>query len=486
MKLTRFFVLMLILTLWLPATGLALTTAQEYFNQASNQYLMGDMEGALANVEEALRLDPNFTAARQLRDTILEEMKEKRPAPAPAVSSPESSEKVSQKKMAENFFLSGEKLFRKEKLTEAKVYLDAAILLDPENNRARLLLEKIETKLKEQRVCREADIRNGFIFLSLGSLLLWVGLSFLGITLTRTVYKKILSKYGHRCFKCGAELLPNHEICPECGARVGLEKWENIKTEQIDWYKKKGWAANPFTLDVHPELFTGHQQEVKAILEKCRTQSGHIMITGPLGIGKTTLLRWLSIHLKKDFLTVYVSRPPRDFGAFVKFILRNIGIKVMESTEYDLYSIDAVLRKKGKNLFVLLDEMHEYNVEIERPLRTMGDLDNVALIMAGLPETEEKLKNEFLPLYERVVLHINLTSLEFNEMEELIRTRIKSVGGEGLGPFTTPALEKVYEITRGVPRSVFKMCDRLVQEAITKNEDKIEAALVEEVSRTAV
>ena len=62
-----------------------------------------------------------------------------------------------------------------------------------------------------------------------------------------------------------------------------------------------------------PDLFTGYQTQVEAILEKIHSRAGHILVYGNKGVGKTTLLKWLTEKLKDEFMTIYIPRPTENF-----------------------------------------------------------------------------------------------------------------------------------------------------------------------------
>ena len=263
----------------------------------------------------------------------------------------------------------------------------------------------------------------------------------------------------------------------------GMKMFRAISDEQKLWYKKMNWRDNPFTLDVDPELFTGHEKEIKEVLEKINSHSGHILIVGPLGIGKTTFLRWLARNLPKSkYHAVYIPRPPLDFNQLVIHIFESLGFTPEQAKkESDLYHLTRLREKAKKHLIILLDEAHEFTIEIERPLRTLGDIDGVNLVMVGLPETMDKLKNEIQPLYERLILKITLDRLAPEQLNELIRVRIVSVGGTGTRPFKATALERLYEVSKGNPRRAIKLCDNAVSQAIARGEDIIGPELINEM-----
>ncbi len=399
---------------------------------------MGNLDTALEELQAAININPKNTAAQELKKIVLKEKAaqalESVPAPLPAyVPAPARAAKPI---WEQNPLLAKIKNFRQDVLdVPIQVYLIASLTT--------------------------------FFVIFL-------------LFLIMANMRRIPKKGPLICFNCKSELLPNEEVCPYCGSRAGFKTWHTISEDQKSWYYKVGWKKNPFTMDIHPELFVGYKNEVKQILEKIRSGSGHILITGPLGIGKTILLRWLSLSLPNEFLTVYVARPPQEFPHLIKFLMESLGIpKSKSESYYDINNIDQFRKKSKKKLVICLDEAHEFSVEIERPLRTLGDMDGVSLVMAGLPETVDKLKSEIKPLYERLVLQVPLKSIPLEDMKDLLRARIADAGGKQMHPFTSSAIEKIHESSKGIPRVAIKLCDAAVTKAINQNEDKIDASLID-------
>ncbi|MDD5594067.1 MAG: ATP-binding protein [Candidatus Margulisbacteria bacterium] len=404
-------------------------TAQKYFDQATTQYLVGDLKAALNSVDRALEISRNFRGARKLKDSILREMKLREMGLVPrAAGTPIKMPPIEVAPPATR-----------------EVQPPAAPAASPKPAPTNWL------------------VWTGFI---LGlAFILFSGI-FLAVFVRRLLIQEAENKAGEE----------------EAG---GLKVLKAISEDQRLWYQKMGWHNNPFTLDVHPELLTGYEKEVKEVLGKVNSHSGHILITGPLGIGKTTLLRWLAGKLPKaDYHTVYIPRPPIEFNQLVAHIFQSLGYSYEQAKkESDLYNLGQLRKKMKKYLVLLLDEAHEFTIEIERPLRTLGDIDGVNLVMAGLPETLDKLRNEIQPLYERLVLKITLDHLEFEEFKELIKVRVESVGGRGSRPFTAAALEKIFEISRGNPRQAIKLCDNAVSEAIEQCVEIIGPELIKDTER---
>lgn len=470
----RLTLIVILLLIGLQAGVLAVNpVAKSYFNKASDKYLFGDVKGAMELLKKSLNVEPNYVSAKRLMQSIIRENK-KLFAKEQALLQKEKNQLI------EKFVREGKKLYTQEEFSAAEAYFAGALSQAPTDARIVFYLQKTrEAKLRQA----EAN-RNNLQLLAVSLLASYfsfgIFFTYLAITVERRYFKKRLDREQGKgfCFNCKAKISPNIDLCPNCGAWIGTKLRRTITTEQKNWYGKWGWKKNPFTLDIHPELFTGYRDEVKSILEKLSARSGHILITGPLGIGKTTLLRWLANYLSNDVCAVYVPRPPLQFEQLIKLIMQRMGFDSRYSTDYDIYHLDLLRKKIGKNLVILMDEAHEFNIEIERPLRTLGDLDEVKLVMAGLPESIEKLKTEIRPLFERLVLKIDLTHLAEDDLVELIKARIENAGGQGFHPFTAQALSKIYIMSQAIPRVAVKICDWAVTKAINSGEDKITPELL--------
>ena len=425
---------LLVLCCWTAGAAVQPLTPDQYYERASLQYLTGNLAAAANNLHALLKINPQYPGARELLNSILREKGLKiTPAPQPSPSAPTTTT------------------------------MPAPPTVPPTKNLPDLISEQYRLMII------------GFAGAAVAIFLIWL------VTFSAGESRRRRQRY---CFNCGAQISLNIDQCPNCGAWIGAKMQMSISKAQRNWYKKLGWRRNPFTLDIHPELFTGFKDEVKSILEKIASESGHILITAPLGSGKTTILRWLLNQLVLDSFAIYVPRPPQEFKQLIKLIVEKMGVPQSEADNYDIYHLQALRKRVGKPLVILMDEAHEFTLEIEKPLRTLGDLDDVKLVMAGLPETVEKFQKEIRPLFERLVLNINLKPFDFRTVKDLVKARIEHFGGEGTNPFTEDALQAIYEITGGVPRKVIKACDWAVTRAIASGRSVIDAQLMEELRQS--
>ncbi len=250
------------------------------------------------------------------------------------------------------------------------------------------------------------------------------------------------------------------------------------KRELGGWYSKIGWKTNPFILDIQPHLIAGCREEIRELVKNITESQKYILITGPTGSGKTTVLKQIS----EMFSSIYMPKPPTQPEEFVSIlrgtILRpcvfDMMLKRDRITIYDL--ADKINRKyNGKPLIFLVDEAHETNIAVLEWLRTIVDqIDGATVVIAGLPVFKETHLSRLETLKQRITLDMELNGLNKDETIELIRKRIESVGGQNLEPFAYDTINEIYGRTGGFPREVIKMCNHLVHQAIERNSQTID------------
>jgi len=266
------------------------------------------------------------------------------------------------------------------------------------------------------------------------------------------------------CLECKTRNLKNNNICMNCGARL---KSPSLTEEQKKWFGTFGWTKNPFILNTAPDTHIGRKAEILLIIEKLNTLSGHILVIGGVGSGKTILLHWLEKHLQDNYETIYVMRPTDDPNTVINLVLSSIDKKPLRSGEnVDAYRFYELCKKSPRKILILLDSMQDSQEMFKRFLSTLANLPNVFLIMAGHSEVREMIKKDMPDLFDRIAETVFLGALTRGEIEEMIMKRISDAGGKGYEPFTPQAMEEIHSLSYGIPLRVLKICDWAVANAV--------------------
>lgn len=246
-----------------------------------------------------------------------------------------------------------------------------------------------------------------------------------------------------------------------------------------DRLEEFGWRSNPFSFRIYPDLLVGYEEEVNSVLEAIDSNKKFSVILGETGAGKTNILRWIHNKYSDKYEVYYLPKMPSTEDELLQYLKNEIlkpNIFSRYLKNYSLYNIYGNINQKINSKCVFfIDEGHETPLEILRWLRTALDhIDNLVVVAAGLPSFEDTLKEDVRTLYSRATDVLELTSLDKNDTFNLVKKRIRKVGGNGLEPFTQNAILEVYRSTEGFPREVLRACDKVLSFAIREGRSIID------------
>ncbi len=281
---------------------------------------------------------------------------------------------------------------------------------------------------------------------------------------------------------------PVKEVLEALEEQVIEEKIEKLEEPKkaIDpdqWLKSYKWSENPFILNIFPELFVGYRHQADDLVRNIKEHHKVILILGATGSGKTTLLKRLSGSFSRNYEFVFIGKPPQRPDEFVDIFNEKYPKFLFGKHIKNLYQVPRFLNKRLKNrhLVVLYDEAHESKTDVLEWLRVLSDqVENMSIVVAGLPVFDENL-TKLETLRKRIMEKIELVSLTKEETVELIKRRIKSVGGTG-EEFNS-LIDVIYDRSGGFPREVIKLCNDAINESMKTGRSLTKELLVSEVPR---
>lgn len=211
---------------------------------------------------------------------------------------------------------------------------------------------------------------------------------------------------------------------------------------------------------LYPQL-----QELCEELDELVLEGGIGLLTGEMGIGKTTALRHYFSQLQKQSVQLQVaySGSSRHGVALLSGLIESLGLvpgHLRVSLLRQLsHHIERTYREQRKKTLLVVDDAHLAEDGMLEDLRLatnfgMDSEDAVVLVLAGHPSLRARLaKPVHLALLDRVRLHYKLEGLSEDETCAYIDHHLKQAGGKP-DIFAKAAKRAVFEHSGGIPRRI--------------------------------
>lgn len=255
-----------------------------------------------------------------------------------------------------------------------------------------------------------------------------------------------------------------------------------------------GFSERPFTLLPDPDFLfwsRAHRRAYSVLEYGVITRSPITVVTGEVGVGKTTLVQKLLQTLDEDVTLGLISNAQGGRGELLQWALNSLGVETDLSAAYvTLFQQlqDFVIEEyaAGRRVILLIDEAQNLSIEGLEELRMLTNINSnkdelLQLILVGQPELRQMvMRPELRQFAQRVTATYHIPSLDRAAVAGYIQHRLSHVGGTG-AEFTAEAIDLVHYHSHGIPRLVNKLCDFAMVYAATEERRIVDAAIIEEV-----
>ena len=258
---------------------------------------------------------------------------------------------------------------------------------------------------------------------------------------------------------------------------------------------KYGLKDLPFQLSPDHRFFypsRGHKQAMAYLTYGLNLRDGFIVITGNVGVGKTTIVGHLLSQIDADkYYSATIVSSQLSSDDTLRMVAGTFGLAYENRDKASLLQgIAAFLvtqRERGKHVFLVVDEVQNMPFEAIEELRMLSNYQRdsrplMQCILLGQPEFRERLGHpEMNQIRQRIIATYHLGPLIADATREYIEHRLRTVGWNGDRIFTDRTYAMVHEATGGVPRQINVLCGRLLLYAALEENHIIDETIVDAV-----
>lgn len=257
-------------------------------------------------------------------------------------------------------------------------------------------------------------------------------------------------------------------------------------------YSALGLSRNPFpsTPDAGAYFFTPSLEEDFAEILHCvEARKGFVLITGEVGLGKSTLVRRLLDTLEgKACHSALILNTFLQGNDLLSAIQSDFDLQPAENFEKGIANLTGFLLSKhrmGAVSLLVIDDAQNLNVESLELVRLLCNLETgqeklLQILLVGQPELEQKLAiKELRQLKSRIVKHARLSELKKQEIVRYFEFRVNVAGAEGRFSLGNSAVEILHRATQGNLRRIHLVLDRCFYGLFSTRETVISKSIVE-------
>ena len=255
-----------------------------------------------------------------------------------------------------------------------------------------------------------------------------------------------------------------------------------------------GLRERPFTLSTDPKfLYQGAEYDrvAQQMLAGVRKHEPLVLLTGDLGVGKTTLCRAVVEQLDRHTLTSVITSPFASLDDLIKTLLVDFGVVSREEVargrlrNANPSELAAALREFLVTLgalqafaVVIIDEAQGLETSVLHDLRRLAGGERLMqIVLVGQPSLAAKVGRG--ELAGQVSLRLVLGPLGEDEISGYIMHRLRTAGDHPRVEFDEGALERIMAFTGGKPRLVNLLCDRALAGGVRRSTGVIDRTLID-------
>ena len=233
-----------------------------------------------------------------------------------------------------------------------------------------------------------------------------------------------------------------------------------------------GFSKDPFLIVPDPNylyMSPKHEEALARLAFGIKRRRAIMLLTGEVGAGKTTLIRYIVSHLPASVHAAAIANSNLDAETLLRMILAEFGQTAAPDADKSILikGLQAYLERlisQNRRGLLIIDEAQNLPLDALEEIRMLSNFQVktqslLQILLVGQPELRARLKDpRCLQIAQRIALNYHIAALSMEETRAYILYRLQRSGGSQQ-LFTADALDMVFRLSRGIPRSINLVCD---------------------------